>query len=72
MATAGLFEDKLLKKANLDSMWQPYRLNDGSSVGYGMGWNVGSDPKRRQIYHSGNKPGFASIIRPFYIIPMSR
>jgi D-alanyl-D-alanine carboxypeptidase len=64
-ATVGLFEDKLLKKATLNSMWQPYRLNDGSSAAYGMGWNVGSDPKRRQIYHSGNKPGFASIIRHY-------
>jgi CubicO group peptidase (beta-lactamase class C family) len=64
-ATAGLFDDKLLKKATLDSMWQAYRLSDGRSAGYGMGWNIGSDPQRRQIYHSGNKPGFASIIRHY-------
>lgn len=64
-ATAGLFGDKLLKKTTLDSMWQPHRLNDGTSAGYGMGWNIGSDPKRHQIYHSGNKPGFASIVRHY-------
>jgi D-alanyl-D-alanine carboxypeptidase len=64
-ATAGLFGDKLLQKKTLDSMWQRYQLNDGTSASYGMGWNVGSDPKRRQIYHSGNKPGFASIIRHY-------
>jgi D-alanyl-D-alanine carboxypeptidase len=64
-ATSGLFENKLLKKTTLDSMWQPYRLNNGTSAAYGLGWNVGSDPKRRQIYHSGNKPGFASIIRHY-------
>jgi D-alanyl-D-alanine carboxypeptidase len=64
-ATAGLFEDRLLKKTTLDSMWRPYRVNNGTSSDYGLGWNVGTDPKRRQIYHSGNKPGFASIIRHY-------
>jgi hypothetical protein len=32
---------------------------------YGIGWNVGSDPLRRQVYHSGNKPGFSAIIRHY-------
>jgi CubicO group peptidase (beta-lactamase class C family) len=65
-AGLGLFGDKLLKKTTLERMWQPSRLNDGSFVPYGLGWNIGSDPRRRQIYHSGNKPGFASIIR-YYV-----
>ena len=62
---AGLFGDRLLKRTTLERMWQPSRLGDGSLAKYGCGWNVGSDPRRRQIYHSGNKPGFASIIRHY-------
>ena len=46
-------------------MWSPTRLNDGTIAKYGFGWNIGSDPARRQIYHSDNKPGFFSIIRHY-------
>ena len=64
-ADAGLFGDKLLKRSTLERMWQPYRLNDGTLAKYGIGWNLASDPHLRQIYHSGNKPGFASIVRRY-------
>jgi hypothetical protein len=46
-------------------MWIPTRLNDGTTTNYGFGWNIGSNPVRKQIYHSGNKPGFSSIIRRY-------
>ena len=62
---AGLFGEGLLKRTMLERMWQPSGLGDGSLASYGWGWNIGSDPRRRQIYHSGNKPGFASIIRHY-------
>jgi CubicO group peptidase (beta-lactamase class C family) len=61
----GLFGEKLLTRATLERMWQPSRLNRGTVANYGIGWNVGSDPRRRQVYHSGNKPGFAAIIRHY-------
>jgi D-alanyl-D-alanine carboxypeptidase len=64
-ADSGLFGNKLLKSTTLERMWQSAQLSDGTLAGYGFGWNVGSDPRRRQIYHSGNKPGFASIIRHY-------
>ena len=64
-ADAGLFGEKLLKRTTLERMWQPSHLSDGTLTNYGIGWNIGSDPQRRQIYHSGNKPGFASIIRHY-------
>jgi len=64
-ADAGLFTAKLLKEATLQQMWSPSRLNDGTTAKYGLGWNIGSDPAHRQIYHSGNKPGFFSIIRHY-------
>jgi D-alanyl-D-alanine carboxypeptidase len=64
-ADAGLFGGKLLQRTTMEDMWQPSRLNDGSVAGYGYGWNVGSGPGRRNIFHSGNKPGFASIIRRY-------
>lgn len=64
-ADDGLFGESLLKRGTLAQMWQPSRLNDGTVVNYGIGWNLGTDPKRRQIYHSGNKPGFSGIIRHY-------
>lgn len=64
-ADVGLFGNKLLKSTTLERMWQSAHLSDGTLASYGFGWNVGSDLRRRQIYHSGNKPGFASIIRHY-------
>jgi hypothetical protein len=64
-AEAGLFTAKLLKKTTLEQMWSPTRLNDGTIARYGFGWNIGGDPTRRQIYHSGQKPGFFSVIRHY-------
>ena len=64
-ADDGLFGEKLLKRATREQMWQPSNLRDGTVGNYGMGWNVGSDPRRRQVYHSGNKPGFSAIIRHY-------
>ena len=52
-ADAGLFTAKLLNKTTLEQMWSPTRLNDGTIARYGFGWNIGSDPARRQLYHSG-------------------
>jgi D-alanyl-D-alanine carboxypeptidase len=45
-------------------MWTPTRLNDGTMSNYGFGWNS-SDAARRQIYCTGNKPGFSSLIRRY-------
>ncbi len=64
-ADDGLFGEKLLKRATLEQMWQPSKLRDGTVANYGIGWNVGSDPRRRQVYHSGNKPGFSAITRHY-------
>jgi len=64
-ADKGFFGDKLLTRTTLERMWQPSRLKDGTVANYGIGWNVGSDPRRRQVYHSGNKPGFSAIIRHY-------
>ncbi len=61
----GFFGEKLLTRPTLERMWQPSRLTDGTVANYGIGWNVGSDPRRRQVYHSGNKPGFAAIIHRY-------
>ena len=64
-ADPGLFGERLLKRAMLDRMWQPTRLRTGALTSYGYGWNLGSNPQRLQIYHSGNKPGFSAIIRHY-------
>ena len=64
-ADQGFFGEKLLTRTTLERMWQPSRLKNGTVANYGLGWNVGSDPRRRQVYHSGNKPGFSAIIRHY-------
>jgi len=64
-AAQGLFGDKILTKAMIQSMLQPYRLNDGRLIPHGLGWNIEGESKEREVSHSGNKPGFSSSIRHF-------
>lgn len=40
--------------AALREAWTPGHLNDGSTFGYGFGWEIGSFQGRRQLAHSGN------------------
>lgn len=56
---------KLLRRSSLEQMWVATRLNDGTTANYGLGWNIGADTARRQVYHSGNLPGFSAFIRHY-------
>lgn len=44
---------RVVKQSSLDQMWTPTRLNDGSFVAYGFGWEVKEVEGRRVILHTG-------------------
>ena len=62
---AALYTEKLLKRATLDQMWTPTKLNDGEAEGYGFGWSVDSYRTRKRISHGGGIPGFDTNISRF-------
>src|SRR5947208_14006766 len=39
--------ERLLTLANWEQMWTPARLNDGTTAGYGFGWNIGTNWSRK-------------------------
>jgi D-alanyl-D-alanine carboxypeptidase len=53
-----LYTDRLVAPSLLERAWTPFRLNDGSSTGYGYGWGIGSYAGHRLIQHGGGIPGF--------------
>lgn len=59
---AALYTDKLLKQSALKEMWTPVRLNDGTTHGYGFGWQVGDIRGHPIIAHGGAWQGFRSYI----------
>ncbi len=59
---AALYTDKLLKRASLDQMWTPVKLNDGKSWPYGFGWGFGNVSGHHIIEHGGAWQGFTSHI----------
>ncbi|HEX3130192.1 MAG TPA: serine hydrolase [Thermoanaerobaculia bacterium] len=59
---AALYTEKLLKKASLDLMWTPVKLNDGKTEPYGFGWFIGNTNGHRVIQHGGAWQGFTSNI----------
>jgi CubicO group peptidase (beta-lactamase class C family) len=59
---AALYTDKLLKRASLEQMWTPVKLNDGKTHDYGFGWNVTKAGRHRVVEHGGAWQGFVSHI----------
>lgn len=62
---AALSTEKLLKKATLEQMWTPAKLNDGKPAEYGFGWAIKTVAGRRMIGHGGGIPGFATDMSRF-------
>jgi CubicO group peptidase (beta-lactamase class C family) len=59
---AALYGEKLLKRASLEQMWTPVKLNDGQNAPYGFGWFLGEANGHRLIEHGGAWQGFKSDI----------
>ena len=61
---ANFYAPRLGTRALLDSMSTPQRLDDGTTIGYGMGLFIGTHRGRRMISHAGSDPGYkADFIR---------
>jgi CubicO group peptidase (beta-lactamase class C family) len=66
---SSLYTEKLIKRKNLELMWTPTKLNDGS-IGilgdngagkpnyYGLGWAISDYKNHKLILAGGNKPGY--------------
>lgn len=59
---AALYTEKLVKKATLDQIWTPVRLNNGKTYPYGFGWDVTQANGHRLVEHSGAWQGFTTQI----------
>lgn len=59
---AALDGEKLLKKASLEQMWTPVRVNDGKPYSYGFGWFLGEVNGHPMIEHGGAWQGFTSFV----------
>ncbi len=62
---AGLAAGKLLSNASYEVMWQPVKLNGGTTHPYGFGWMFGTVNGHRTIEHSGSWQGFKAHILRF-------
>jgi CubicO group peptidase (beta-lactamase class C family) len=59
---AALYTEKLLRRASLDQMWTPVKLNNGTTQPYGFGWRLGAAKGHRVVEHGGSWQGFKSQI----------
>jgi serine beta-lactamase-like protein LACTB, mitochondrial len=65
-----LLEGRLLRPETLRLLWTSQKTKDGKETGYGIGWDVGRDPKGRlRIAHSGGAQGGTAYL---VIYPESR
>ena len=59
---AALYTTKLLTKENMQLLWTPVKLKDGTTENYGMGWRINSANGHRLIEHGGEWQGFTAFI----------
>lgn len=59
---AALNTEKLLKRASIERMWTPYKLADGTSNGYGYGWQMATLRGHRTMEHGGGIFGFSTYV----------
>jgi CubicO group peptidase (beta-lactamase class C family) len=59
---AALYSEKLLKRASIDQIWTPVKLNGGKIHPYGFGWAIGEANKHKLIEHGGAWQGFTTHI----------
>jgi D-alanyl-D-alanine carboxypeptidase len=57
---AAITAGRLLKPASWQRAFTPYRLNDGTSTGYGYGWEMGELNGSTVLAHDGGINGFAT------------
>jgi CubicO group peptidase (beta-lactamase class C family) len=57
---AALYTENVLREADLELMWAKARLNDGSTVPYGLGWGTIRLHRHRLVRHRGAWQGFTS------------
>ncbi len=55
---ANFYTSRVGTRALLASMSTPQRLDDGTTIGYGMGLFIGTHRGRRVISHAGSDPGY--------------
>jgi serine beta-lactamase-like protein LACTB len=56
----------LLKKEAREQMLARQRTKDGKLTGYGLGWTVGTEHGRREVYHIGGQPRVSTVL---YVLP---
>ncbi|GAB4299508.1 MAG: hypothetical protein Kow0098_26050 [Ignavibacteriaceae bacterium] len=67
---SALLQNKLISKASLDTMMVKTKLNNGSTINYGLGVSVEQDQYNRiYISHAGTGTGFSSLL---VIYPVER
>ena len=59
---AALYSERLVKKASLDQIWTPVKLNNGKTYPYGFGWDLTEMNGHRLIEHGGAWQGFTTQI----------
>ncbi|MBL7980116.1 MAG: beta-lactamase family protein [Bacteroidetes Order II. Incertae sedis bacterium] len=61
-----LYTQKLVRRETLEEAFSPARLNDGTEIPYGFGWEVLKDEKgHKVVQHTGGNPGYSTIIVRF-------
>lgn len=62
---ATLYENRVLTRSSREAMWTPVRLTDGSTFGYGFGWQLDSVDGHWRVHHGGSLPGFRAGMARF-------
>ena len=57
---AALSTERLVKRSSLERIWTPYKLANGTTTGYGYGWQMGTLAGEPTVEHGGGIFGFST------------
>jgi len=62
---AALYTDRILKQSTFSQMWEPVKLNNGTTHAYGFGWELSKVGGHKLVNHGGSLPGFRAQFARF-------
>jgi D-alanyl-D-alanine carboxypeptidase len=62
---SALYASTILSAESKRQLWSPVKLNNGTSIPYGLGWGLSPFQGHKRVFHDGGLPGFSADFERF-------
>jgi hypothetical protein len=62
---AALHGNSIFSADSKRQLWTPVKLNNGTTIPYGLGWSLNPFQGHKRVFHDGGLSGFSTIFERF-------